>query len=307
MNTYGNEFRIFCKQEDSMERKVGWAASPGPQPWCWKFVNSDWADAIVEGARQTAQLADSNREKLELLRPAANTDIVPTGALPQRSIDAGEMLKNPLYRAEIELAALEREGAAAFAVLSRIYPQIRKAGMHVVRKLRYMCRTADNLNSGMLPLRAFQGVLSWIAIRMSHEDVQQLHTLFSPRRTRGIAENDSLDFDYARFFHLMEPSMAEVRLATVQDAYEKLRGYSPGGVVEVGVIQRAWRPQCHPAVQSGEMTEAEAIDDFLRQWQLESADGTVPWQEFLQYYRDVSMAVEQDDVFVEIVRRGWDL
>jgi len=98
-----------------------------------------------------------------------------------------------------------------------------------------------------------------------------------------------------------------VRLAAVQDAYARLRSLAPAGVVEVSHIQRYWNPQCLPEVQRGEADAQEARQDFLRQWNVAAADGSISFEEFLDYYKDVSMVVERDQDFVEVVRRGWDL
>jgi len=79
-----------------------------------------------------------------------------------------------------------------------------------------------------------------------------------------------------------------------------------GGVVEVVDVQR-WNPRCHPGVQSGTMTEFEAREEFLRQWEVTSPEAVISWEEFFDYYQDVSLAVENVDIFIEIVRRAWDL
>ena len=75
----------------------------------------------------------------------------------------------------------------------------------------------------------------------------------------------------------------------------------------------AYNLEAHPEVQSGRMTEEEAVREFLDH--LESAggdeederDGVVTWTEFLEYYKQVSAMIEDDHEFIGIVRNGWFL
>jgi len=105
----------------------------------------------------------------------------------------------------------------------------------------------------------------------------------------------------------MELKMPEVRLQVLRDAYKKLSGKSQGAMVNITDIQEHWNPSCYPQVQSGEWPESEAYQDFLRQWEVHSADGSISPADFLDYYRDVSMAIESNAAFVEMVRQAWDL
>merc|ERR1711862_921376 len=105
----------------------------------------------------------------------------------------------------------------------------------------------------------------------------------------------------------MGPEMAEIRVKAVGDAYAKLQASAAGGFVTVADVTSTWNPGCYPEVQRGTMLVSEARQDFLVQWDIDSADGLVPYEVFLDYYKDVSMAVESDDVFVEVVRHAWDL
>merc|ERR1711879_755913 len=101
--------------------------------------------------------------------------------------------------------------------------------------------------------------------------------------------------------------MPAIRMDVVKDAYEQLQRKADGGLVSALEIRKCWSPWCHPEVQKGLLTESEALEHFLKQWDVASADGLVSFKEFLDYYLDVSAAVEKDEVFVELVRRAWGL
>jgi len=264
MNSYGNEWRVFC------------ASAPAEAAAMWTFVDSRWADQVVEASRKAA------------------------GHDPAKP-DPGELLVNPSARADHELHVLETDAATSdYAVLARVFPQLRRSGMHVARKTMKMCRAADTADTGSLPIHSFEGILSWVAVRLQDGEVQKLLNLF------GTEPNGDV-ISYQRFFAAMGTHMPEVRIGAVRDAYDKLRKVANAGHVEVTDIQRHWNARCHPDVQCGRMSESDARVDFFNQWEVTSADGSVSYEDFLAYYRDLSMAVEKDDLFVEIVRSAWRL
>jgi len=275
MNHYGNEWRVFGSSV---------ADNPTPSAATWSFVDSAWADGIVQAARTR-----------HVMEASAARDIAGLDAGP----DPAELLFNPVAAADHELAVLERE-IADYSVLLRMYPQLRRSGMHQVRRLRRMCMSADVDKSGCLPARTFEGVLSWVGLRVQEGELQKLINLFEVDPHTGV-------LDYRGFFKYMEANMSEVRVTVIEDAYAKLQKLANGGSVEVRDLQQNWNPRCHPEVQSGAITEVEAVEEFLNQWDIASSDGMVSYDVFLDYYRDVSMAVEQGEVFVDIVRKAWDL
>jgi len=274
--SYGNEWRVFGVESGSTGSTSAWS-----------FVNSNWAEDLVDEARRAGGAGTA--------RAAVLGVVAPSGA------DPGELLLNPVARAEHDLRTLRSEGKTkAYEVLARLYPQLRRSGMHGVRRLRRMCTSADTGGRGMLRIQTFLGHLTAFDLRINTEERDQLLELFGE-------EADNNYVDYRRFFALMAPSMLGVREGAVQDAYAKLRDRSAGGLVEVAMLQRSWDPCCHPDVQKGKLQQSEAMQDFLQQWDITSADGLVSSEAFMDYYHDVSAAVESDEAFVELVRRGWGL
>mmetsp|Transcript_63506 Transcript_63506/g.112967 ORF Transcript_63506/g.112967 Transcript_63506/m.112967 type:complete len:537 (+) Transcript_63506:54-1664(+) len=307
MTSYGNEYRVFGATGEGLQ-----VAKGQKPPNEWLFMNS----RMTEGIMEEAKLKDGDRvHALALQTPAS-----PNKSRQKRHVDAAHRLRDPLYRAETDLLNLDElgQGATRYAVLARVYPLLQGQGMHTVRKLRRMCLTSDIEGKGIMRMRTFQGLLSWVSIRLSDAELQQLETLFGCNKdgkqlgtgaatpATGEGERESL-IDYSRFFLLMGHSLPNLRREAIEDAYKKLQAHAISGVVEIAHLQRYWRPRSHPQVQSGEIMESEAWEDFLKQWDIAHADGLVSWQEFLDYYRDVSLAVKDDELFVELVRKAWDL
>lgn len=294
MTTYGNEGRVF----GTAPRAEG---DPDVATTTWSFVDSQWAEEVIMAARKAMESREVGENDVE--DGGHNAKKYLEGLYIPRGWknDPGELLTNAEKRADHDLKLLEgEEGAPARKVLARIFPMIRGRGMHIPRRLRRMCVQADTHGEGTLPIRTFAGLLSFVGVRLQEEELQPIFGLLK-------APSDRQEVDYRRFFALMSPPMAELRGTVVRDAYAKLRAQANANLVEVPDLQRQWKPQCHPDVQNGVISESEAREDFLRQWDIASADGLVTYEEFLDYYQDVSLAVESHEIFVEIVRRAWGL
>jgi len=310
MNNYGNEYRVFGAST-LQEASAGHCEGAD----VWSFVNSEWTDEVMKMARSRginancAGVLDICRGGVCISESSSRGAVDGPATLPRRlpphggaSHDPVELLWNPIALADHELQLLEREVSDEL-VLLRLHPELRRAGMHVVRKLRRMCRNADVDCSGMLPVRTFEGVLSYFAVRLEAGELQKLVNLLGDQHKQ---DPDIQLIDYRKFFKLMEPTMSDLRVGIVQDAYARLERLGRGSV-ELSDLQRLWDPQSHPEYARGDMSEAEARDEFFNQWESCNADGIVSSEEFMDYYRDVSMAVEHDAIFIELVRRTWGL
>lgn len=309
MNHYGNEWRVFGHAPRTQDHDANGLEVDPSESW-WSFVDSAWADAVVREAREAEdrRLVEvrglgpgfgSQGAEAGALVLARNAGTSGTGMPTTLTRDPGELLQNPVALAEYELAVLEHQVADAKVVL-RVYPLLRRSGIHAVRKLRRMCVSADMEQTGEVSARTFEGLLSYVGVRLKPGELDKLVKLFDVGKSPPT-------LSYLAFFRLMEKKMPQLREGVVRDAYRKLQAFAAGGVVEIPDLQRHWNPRSHPEFQQGSVSTVEAYEDFMRQWEVASADGIVTAEEFMDYYRDVSMAVEDTELFVEIVRAGWDL
>ena len=61
----------------------------------------------------------------------------------------------------------------------------------------------------------------------------------------------------------------------------------------------------NPEVISGEMTEDDAAMLFLSNFERSSVDGIVTMAEFVEYYRDISAEIDDDEYFELMVGNAW--
>jgi len=53
-----------------------------------------------------------------------------------------------------------------------------------------------------------------------------------------------------------------------------------------------------------EKTEQEVLASFMEQWDTLEQDGICTFEEFVEYYRDVSCSIDEDDYFELVIRNS---
>eukprot|EP01059_Diplonema_ambulator_P002314 TRINITY_DN11975_c0_g1_i1.p1 TRINITY_DN11975_c0_g1~~TRINITY_DN11975_c0_g1_i1.p1 ORF type:complete len:373 (+),score=157.61 TRINITY_DN11975_c0_g1_i1:30-1121(+) len=62
----------------------------------------------------------------------------------------------------------------------------------------------------------------------------------------------------------------------------------------------------HPLVVNGTKTQEEVLKDFISDWD-KDGDGVVLLEEWLDYYKDISAGIDNDDYFELMMRNAWHL
>ena len=55
------------------------------------------------------------------------------------------------------------------------------------------------------------------------------------------------------------------------------------------------------------MSKKEILLDFMSQWDVHDKDNKVTYEEFEDYYKDVSASIDGDDYFELMMRNAWKL
>lgn len=88
------------------------------------------------------------------------------------------------------------------------------------------------------------------------------------------------------------------------------------GKVDINDIRQTYNAKQHPDVKSGKRTEDEVLMEFLDTFedhfcdvkgQADARDGTITMQEWLEYYNNVSMSIDNDEYFALMMNNTWNL
>lgn len=112
-------------------------------------------------------------------------------------------------------------------------------------------------------------------------------------------------------------TMNKRRILLVRQAFTRLDTTGDGRAT-LEEVARLYDASQHPDVLAGRLSPRDALLDLMRVFERHAAgsldkeqdvegDGTISWHEFLEYYRELSAGIANDDEFELMVRNAWHL
>jgi Ca2+-binding EF-hand superfamily protein len=181
--------------------------------------------------------------------------------------------------------------------VERVREKVNKRGKGI-RGLARTMRIFDNDGSGKLSRDEFKFGLRDYGVEMSEADIDNVIKYFD-------RDGDG-SLDYNELLRGIRGVMNERRLGLVSLAFDVL-DKSGDGQVTIEDLQGTYDTSMHPDVISGKITETEALQAFMEQWDTVEKDGIVTGEEFVEYYKDVSASIDDDDYFELMIRNAWKI
>jgi len=110
--------------------------------------------------------------------------------------------------------------------------------------------------------------------------------------------------DVTEFLVGIRGDMNERRKKMVKMAFDIL-DKDGSGVVTIDELEEVYDVSWNPDVKSGKKTSKEAMKDFMKQWERTDQDGLITFDEFLDYYKEISASIDGDDYFELMIRNAW--
>jgi Ca2+-binding EF-hand superfamily protein len=95
------------------------------------------------------------------------------------------------------------------------------------------------------------------------------------------------------------------RLYWIKAAYNKL-DVNKDGQVTLDDIAKLYDVNAHPDVKNGRRA-GECYREFLALFDTQVADGIVTFDEFCDYFKGMSAAIEDDAFFAQMMKNAWKL
>mmetsp|Transcript_2324 Transcript_2324/g.3335 ORF Transcript_2324/g.3335 Transcript_2324/m.3335 type:complete len:423 (-) Transcript_2324:34-1302(-) len=200
-----------------------------------------------------------------------------------------------------EVEALEVRKTTQFqALLERMRKQLRKRGARGIHGLAIMFRRMDSYDRNRkLDKKEFIEGLEAFGVKVSKNEAQQLMKAYD-RNNDGVVS-------YDEFIRGMRGSLNSRRLKMVMKAFKKL-DENGNECIEVDDLKGKFNAKHHPRVVSGEMKERDALEIFLNSFEDPSQkDGKVHLDEFEDYYANISASIDDDEYFVRMMEKVWDI
>ena len=184
------------------------------------------------------------------------------------------------------------------SLLERIRARVaERGGLNGIRTMGRIFKIMDDNGNGTLSPGEFLNGMMDMGINLTEDEITKSMLLFD-RNQDGV-----ISFD--EFLRTLRGKMSSRRVDLVYLAFGQLDKAGDGNV-SMADLMECYDVSENPDVISGKVSPEEAIEEFAKQWDKDSS-GVITRDEFLDYYKDVSASVDDDDYFELMIRNAWHI
>ena len=179
-------------------------------------------------------------------------------------------------------------------------------GARGIMGLKRIFKIMDDDASGYLDVQEFNKALKDYRVSVTPDETRKLFSAFDLNGDGNIS--------YDEFLRGVVGEMNQPRRALVKRAFDKL-DKNKNGIVDIDDIKGVYNAKNHPDVKLGKKTEEEVLSEFLDTFEMHyalmhgqgSRDKKIDFDEFIEYYNNVSMSVEDDRYLELMMTNAWNL
>lgn len=184
-------------------------------------------------------------------------------------------------------------------VLASVRQQIEKRGARGIRELGRTFRALDSFDGNKkVDPQEFAVGLRENGVVLSAQESTVLFRYFDKDG------DGSVNFD--EFLVGIRGAPNARRQAMIDKAFLKF-DRDGNGYIDARDLRGVYNCTYHPKVQNGQMTEDQALTEFLSSFNDRNRDGKITKDEWDEYYAAVSSSIDNDDHFVQLMKTAWKL
>ena len=211
------------------------------------------------------------------------------------------------------MTASQRESGATYSgiqhsdddLVKMFRGRLNARGARGILGLQRVFKIMDDNNNGSLDIQEFWKALCDFRVSVSADECRRLFELFD------VNGDDTVD--YNELLRTVAGAMNAFRKGMVKKAFDKLDD-NKNGILEIDDIKRFYNAKCHPDVKSKKKSEEEVLSEFLDTFELhhslkhpEQRDRKVNFNEFMEYYNNISCSIDNDQYFELMMKNAWNL
>ena len=190
-------------------------------------------------------------------------------------------------------------------IIEKIRNKLLPNGIKGISQIIENFRKIDTDNSQGIDYEEFKKASNIFQFNLNENELEKAFIAFD-RNNNGIIE-------YDEFLRTIRGEMNDYRKKIVFNAF-KLIDINKNGAVNINYIKNKYNAKNHPDVKSGKKNENEVYNDFIYYFDIaynylngSQGDGYVIFDDFLEYYQNISMFIENDDYFELLVNSEWNI
>lgn len=183
-------------------------------------------------------------------------------------------------------------------VLDKIKQVMKARGAHGIRGLALVFKRMDNSGDRKMDRTEFMWGLKENGHNLTPSEFERIFKFFD--------RNNDGKVDYDEFLRALRGDMNERRTQLALLAFKKL-DRTGDGIVSVDDLKDQYDVSFHPDFKAGKKSKQAILTEFLGQWDRLEKDGRVTQDEWLDYYKDVSASIDDDDYFELMIRNAWHI
>ncbi|RYG62823.1 DUF4496 domain-containing protein, partial [archaeon] len=227
-----------------------------------------------------------------------------TQAVRGRAPDRGAQFRDPRAGAQYSMpedVVDARQVAAKALNVNDIVNKVRtkiieRGGSNGIRSVAKLLSIMDDNGDKRLNKEELRYGLRDFGIDLTPTELEQVFMYFDRDRNGFI--------DLTEFLVGIKGDINERRRSIVRQAFNLLDKDS-SGEVSVDEVLQCYDLTWHPEVRAGKMTVQEAARDFMKTWDRQEVDGKITFDEFEDYYKEISASIDDDDYFELMIRNAW--
>jgi len=217
---------------------------------------------------------------------------------------------DPLDVGSIDLATLHEMLASRFGkdkssgknsgIIDKVIAKIleRCGGAGGIKGLQRVLAVMDSSGDKRLDKEELKYGLRDYGIELNIRELDEIF-LFFDRDRNGFV-------DISEFLVGIRGDLNERRKKLVRMAFDIL-DTDQSGIITVDEVASVYDVSRAPDVISGKKTAEQALKEFMSQWEKGSTakDGVITFEEFEDYYKEISASIDGDDYFELMIRNAW--
>ena len=190
-------------------------------------------------------------------------------------------------------------------ILNQIREKIASRGIKGVCSIARYFRIVDENNTQTIDFKEFKKCCEQFQLNLTDNEIQIAFVSFDRDNTGEI--------DYDEFLRTIRGDMNDFRRNLVNQVFNKL-DINSNGEISFEELHAKYSAKNHPEVLSGKKTEEEVLKEFMDTFQDTynylcgtETDNIITLEEFMEYYENISMIIDDDEYFEIMLNNAWNL